>query len=1217
MQLKSCQNFVYDILCYIKGGRVMRNFLIFGLFVFVMVSSGFSDYLNISMINTNSNSGVPIYTNPYSGFSTNTFQGVVTAENGKVTVGTSFMVQMLDTDSPANVRARGILIYQAAGTTATLPAVTRGQIYEFTGGTNIQFQGSPEIVFITNANFYTLLGTSTLPLPILDTTTNFNNNSTDGNNNAESYESMMIYITNAMLTTNYVGAVTGTTFPTTGTTRRYTFNDGTGLLEMCPRYGSGLGSQPIPAGAGPYACVGVHGQRMASGGTYVSNYQIWPRDIDDLMIWQSNASVAFSSTSYLTDSYATINILDMHLIARSSTNRLVVFSGADPAGFTITYISNQNNKNVAKFTNHITFTRAASDSVNQKLSVTNNDTVYVVYYDCWTGNPTTNSAVIIDHVVGINWTDGVAAINNSYILGATPATNNEVAVFNIADSSVGDYLKTLALTVSGTLQSGVDFTTDSLKLWVDVNGDGQWDANDHLVGVLSWNGAGKYTNNNLDTPRHVLLPSPAGSNFVITFDTLGTEVNNHNFNPTLLAGDVICSGGKGNTSAVSNYTPFVIVRPYKISEVTVNDSTGMPLMLNQIVLLTNVVITTSNGVAATYASFYAQDKDPSTANHRGIDVYGTGTPNIIPGYVMNMMGQILDYRGMVELQFNASDTNFAKFWVTNQLVTNDNPVAPIPISTGLLANGSSSGNDGAEMYDNMLVYMTNVKFADHNGSYFYDRTNYTINDGSGNTVLYIRNDPNGLNSNAVVPDVNQQCQLYGIVVQEKTAAPYTSGYRLHPRGVLDLITNAADPNASLSVDKQVISGGESVQIKVGEFNIDRFPFTDPFMTNSVYVSSTKDAVGFALTNLFLEGFTTSTNWTNSITAGSSTAAPQIWADQTGDQIFVKYFDQSRNLWLPTQTITVISITGSVSFGNTNYSGLSATAVITIKDANASLSEVTNIANTYIGSATTNYLTLSSNAVTFVSNALYTFTANCTFQLASPVSPNTNANTFGVFNSSTNGLPNIIAVYYIDQNPLGNNTYATSKFSDRAPIADAGKPKTYRANEPVTLDGSASRDDDGDPIKYSWSQQASDPVQVTLSSKTIYNPTFTPTKGGKYNFTLTVNDYIYDSIPADVPTVTITVSSFEPGIDNAYPEPQRFLKADVKAGIAKVTFQKLTEKCDIVVYDILGNKVAEFSAVQGAGKCEWSIPSYLASGVYIVLVKDTATGTTITRKIMLK
>jgi hypothetical protein len=109
-------------------------------------------------------------------------------------------------------------------------------------------------------------------------------------------------------------------------------------------------------------------------------------------------------------------------------------------------------------------------------------------------------------------------------------------------------------------------------------------------------------------------------------------------------------------------------------------------------------------------------------------------------------------------------------------------------------------------------------------------------------------------------------------------------------------------------------------------------------------------------------------------------------------------------------------------------------------------------------------------------------------------------------------------YTLASEPGGNTPPANTP-----PVASAGAAQSVAARAAVTLDGSGSRDADGDPLTYRWTQTSG--TAVTLSSATAQRPTFTaPAAAATLVFSLVVSDGKVDSAPA---SVTVSVAAPAP------------------------------------------------------------------------------------------
>ncbi len=99
--------------------------------------------------------------------------------------------------------------------------------------------------------------------------------------------------------------------------------------------------------------------------------------------------------------------------------------------------------------------------------------------------------------------------------------------------------------------------------------------------------------------------------------------------------------------------------------------------------------------------------------------------------------------------------------------------------------------------------------------------------------------------------------------------------------------------------------------------------------------------------------------------------------------------------------------------------------------------------------------------------------------------------------------------------LGGNT---------APVANAGPDQTVQASTVVTLDGSLSKDADGNPLVFLWALTTK-PIGSTavLSDPSAMRPTFTADLSGEYIAQLIVNDGTVSSTPDTVIIKTSTLA----------------------------------------------------------------------------------------------
>ena len=91
---------------------------------------------------------------------------------------------------------------------------------------------------------------------------------------------------------------------------------------------------------------------------------------------------------------------------------------------------------------------------------------------------------------------------------------------------------------------------------------------------------------------------------------------------------------------------------------------------------------------------------------------------------------------------------------------------------------------------------------------------------------------------------------------------------------------------------------------------------------------------------------------------------------------------------------------------------------------------------------------------------------------------------------------------------GNEAYIDRGY---APVADAGEDQNITSGTAVTLDGSKSKDDDGDVLSYRWIiLEKPKSSNASIKDANTMMPSFTPDVDGIYIIQLTVNDGAVDS-----------------------------------------------------------------------------------------------------------
>ena len=95
----------------------------------------------------------------------------------------------------------------------------------------------------------------------------------------------------------------------------------------------------------------------------------------------------------------------------------------------------------------------------------------------------------------------------------------------------------------------------------------------------------------------------------------------------------------------------------------------------------------------------------------------------------------------------------------------------------------------------------------------------------------------------------------------------------------------------------------------------------------------------------------------------------------------------------------------------------------------------------------------------------------------------------------------------------------------APSADAGPDQATRVGNTVTLDGSASRDPDVDPLSFVWTLARPEGSEAVLTGETTPFPTFIPDVVGSYTATVRVSDPVGEFSTDSIVVVVIAGEQF--------------------------------------------------------------------------------------------
>ena len=212
-----------------------------------------------------------------------------------------------------------------------------------------------------------------------------------------------------------------------------------------------------------------------------------------------------------------------------------------------------------------------------------------------------------------------------------------------------------------------------------------------------------------------------------------------------------------------------------------NTSTGVPTLLGQTVTV-NGIITVPGGTYSDYSfEVYVQDATG------GVNLYvsgGLGTFNADLGDSVTVTAPVAHYNGLTELGTSVGDVTF----------TNHGPATSFFPDTTVLTCAevlNTFQGDYSEPNESRLIRINGVSIESgtwptvpSGGNSYID-----INDGTGTLLCFIDVDCEVNGS----PEPDGTFDLVGILKQYDGSSPYTDGYQIQPRFILDVIDDTPGP----------------------------------------------------------------------------------------------------------------------------------------------------------------------------------------------------------------------------------------------------------------------------------------------------------------------------------------------------------------------------------------------------------------------------------------
>ena len=331
-----------------------------------------------------------------------------------------------------------------------------------------------------------------------------------------------------------------------------------------------------------------------------------------------------------------------------------------------------------------------------------------------------------------------------------------------------------------------------------------------------------------------------------------------------------------------------------IQTIRQNDSNGVPVYVNSVVTVAGIATCSNQYGAAGPAAI--QDETGA------ISIYGSSFANVVAiGDSVTVTATLTNYNGLAEISFSTGTPSF----ITH---SSNNKVEPEVVTISQISNQAWNG---FEEFESKLIRINNITI--NSIGNFSGNTNYNISDATGSLANGMRIDTD-VSSIVGTQIPLGQVDIIGILGQYDNTAPYSSGYQILPRFILDIVNDgspvilnpvfaAGVDTSSFTVFFNTARNGNS-QIKYGlttALELDSVVIDDDTTSHAVPVSGLEQG-----TLYYFKAYSTNSSGTSSSDIKSVTTASN---DTSIGKINV-YFNFSVD--------TSIAIPGNFAQGNVDF-----------------------------------------------------------------------------------------------------------------------------------------------------------------------------------------------------------------------------------------------------------------------------------------------------------